>query len=267
MSILRELRVPITATAIGAGILLLISSAITIPTGYVGIPTLFGQVQPGYLEAGLHFINPLAIVTKLDLRTQIANEEGTIPSQEMLSMTLKTSVNFHIDKAKAGEIYNTLGTDYFVKFIEPHIRSAIREVTSEYKAAQFFSNDRNKIQERIASIMSDRLTPRGVIIESVMLKEVSPPDTVRRAIESKQAQQQEAEAMKFRLQRERLEAERKTIEAQGIQNFQEIVKKGIDENLLAWKGIEATELLARSPNSKIIIIGNNKGMPLITPLQ
>jgi regulator of protease activity HflC (stomatin/prohibitin superfamily) len=252
-------------SSIPIGIFMLFCSISTIPTGYVGIPVLFGKVQEGYLEAGFHMLNPFAIVTKLDLRTQKADEEGVIPSKEMLNMTLKTSVNYHIDKAKAGEIYNTLGTDYFDKFIEPHIRSSIREVTSEYKAEQFFSSDRNEIQKKIEDSITRNLTPRGVIIESVMLKEISPPETVRIAIESKQAQQQEAEAMKFKLQRERLEAERKTIEAQGIQNFQEIVKKGIDANLLAWKGIEATEALAKSPNTKIVMIGNKDGMPLIMP--
>jgi regulator of protease activity HflC (stomatin/prohibitin superfamily) len=100
-----------------------------------------------------------------------------------------------------------------------------------------------------------------------LLKEVSPPALVTAAIERKQAQQQEAEAMKFKLESERLEAERKEIEAKGIQKFQEIVKKGIDSNLLAWKGIEATEKLAKSKNAKIVVIGNKgtSGMPLIIP--
>jgi regulator of protease activity HflC (stomatin/prohibitin superfamily) len=268
-----KLRIPDEVKLISAlgtvalGGILLVASAVTIPTGYVGIPVLFGKVQPGYLEAGLHFRNPFSRVMKLDLRTQKADEEGTIPSKEMLSMTLKTSINYHIDKAKAGDLYNTLGMDYFNRLIEPHIRSAIREVTSGYNADQFFSGDRNEIQIKIAQALTKTLTPRGIVIESVMLKEISPPETVRRAIEWKQAQQQEAQAMQFKLQRERLEAERKTIEAKGIQDFQEIVKKGIDANLLAWKGIEATEVIARSPNSKIIIIGNKDGMPLITPLQ
>ncbi len=251
--------------AIAACIITLFCSISTIPTGYVGIPVLFGEVQPGYLEAGFHMLNPFSWVTKMDLRTQKADEEGVIPSKEMLNMTLKTSVNYHVDKVKAGDIYNTLGTDYFDKFVEPHIRSSIREVTSEYRAEQFFSSDRNEIQRKIEKAISNALQPRGIIIESVMLKEISPPPTVTHAIETKQAMQQEAEAMKFKLQRERLEAERKTIEAEGIQKFQEIVKKGIDQNLLAWKGIEATETLAKSPNTKIIIIGNKEssGLPLI----
>jgi regulator of protease activity HflC (stomatin/prohibitin superfamily) len=257
-------------SAIGAiifALFLLFCSISTISTGFVGIPVLFGKVQPGYLESGFHMLNPFANVVKLDLRTQKADEVGTIPSKEMLNLTLKTSVNYHLDKNKAGDIYNTVGTGFFDKLVEPHIRSCIREVTSDYTSDQFFSASRNEIAGKIQVALERELNPRGVIIESVMLKEVLPPESLRKAIELKQAQQQEAQAMKFRLQRERLEADRKRIEAEGIQKFQEIVKKGIDRELLAWKGIEATEILAKSPNSKVIIIGNKDtgSLPLILP--
>lgn len=259
----RETKITLSIGTFFLSLFILFCSISTIPTGYVGIPVLFGRVQPGYLEAGIHVLNPFVWVTKLDLRTQKADEEGVIPSKEMLNMLVKTSINYHLDKAKAGDIYNTVGTDYFNKLIDPHMRSTLREVTSEYRAEQFFSNARNEIQRKIENTLSNYLTPRGIVIEAVMIKEVSPPATVTRAIEAKQAQQQEAEAMQFRLQREKLEAERKTIEAKGIQQFQDIVKKGIDENLLTWKGIEATENLAKSPNTKIIVIGNRDGLPLI----
>jgi len=248
-------------------ILIILSCAVTIPTGSVGIRVLFGKVQDGYLEPGFYVLNPFVRIVKMNIRTQKADEEGVIPSKEMLNMTLKTSINYHLDKYKVEDIYKTLGTDYFDQFVEPHIRSSIREITSEYGAEQFFSGARNEIQHKIQDLLTKTLTPRGFIVESVMLKEISPPEIVRVAIESKQAQQQEAEAMKFRLQKEKLEAERKTIEAEGIQKFQEIVKKGIDKNLLEWKGIEATEIIAKSPNTKIIIIGSKEsgGLPLILP--
>lgn len=247
----------------------ILSTIAVVPTGYVGIPVLFGRAQDGHLDPGIHLVKPLTRVVKFDLRTQKADEEGVIPSKEMLNMTLKTSVNYHLDKSKVGDIYNSIGTDYFDTLIEPHIRSTIRQITSNYNAEQFFSGDRNEIAASIQKLLAQELTPRGVIIESIMLKEILPPESLRRAIENKQAQQQEAEGMKFRLQREKLEAERKKIEAEGIQQFQAIVKKGIDQNLLAWKGIEATETLAKSPNTKIIIMGNSDhgGLPLIIPTK
>ncbi len=239
----------------------------TIPAGYVGIQVMFGKVESTYLDPGIHVVNPFVSIIKMDTRTQRADEEGIIPSKEMLSMTLKTSINYHVDPANAAEIYKTLGSDYFGTFVDPHMRSILREVTSEYSAEQFFSNTRNEIQQKIQASLTKVLEPRGIVVESVMLKEISPPDVVKNAIEQKQAQQQEAEAMQFKLQKEKLEAERKMIEAEGIQKFQEIVKKGIDKNLLDWKGIEATETIAKSPNTKIVIIGNKDsgGLPLILP--
>ena len=130
-------------------IVLLFCSICTIPTGYVGIPVLFGKVQEGYFEAGFHMTNPFTWVYKLDLRTQKADEVGVIPSKEMLSLTLKTSINWRLDKRQAGDIYNSVGVDYFDKLIEPHIRSAIREVTSNYNSSQFFSASRNEISLKI----------------------------------------------------------------------------------------------------------------------
>lgn len=268
--LLKPLRMP--APLIGIILLALLFYAFmvtSIPAGYVGIQVLFGKVESTYLEPGIHIVNPFMSIVKMDTRTQKADEEGIIPSKEMLNMTLKTSINYHVDAAQAAQIYKTLGSDYYNSFVDPHIRSIIREVTSDYSAEQFFSNSRNEIQQRIQATLTKALEPRGIIVESVMLKEISPPDVVRNAIELKQAQQQEAEAMQFKLQKERLEAERKMIEAEGIQKFQEIVKKGIDKNLLDWKGIEATETIAKSPNTKIVIIGNKDsgGLPLILPAK
>ena len=244
---------------------LMIAFVITkIPAGHVGVPVKFGRVLDFQYEEGLHLKSPFNFIVKMDLRTKKADEEGVIPSKEMLNLHLKTSINYHLDKRHANNVYSNIGPDYFDVYIEPHFRSAIREITSDYNAEQFFSTGRNEIQGKILALLLKNLSGRGIIVESVMLKEILPPESVRIAIESRQSQQQQAEAMKFRLQRERLEADRKKIEAKGIQEFQEIVKKGIDSNLLAWKGIEATQELAKSPNSKIVLIGTKEGLPLIS---
>lgn len=236
-----------------------------ISTGYVGVQTLFGKVLEQELQPGIHFLNPMSSVTKFDIKTQKVDEVGVIPSKEMLNMTLKTSINYHVDAHKVSNLYSTIGVNYVETLLEPNLRSSIRQVTSDYKAEQLFSGERDEISHKIQAILERNLAPRGIVIESVMLKEIIPPVSLQQAIELKQAHQQEAEGMQFKLQREKLEAERKQIEATGIQQFQEIVKRGIDKNLLTWKGIEATEMLAKSPNAKIIIIGNKdtNGLPLV----
>ena len=240
-----------------------------IGAGYVGVVTWFGKTTGQVLSPGIHFINPLKSVHKMNTRTRSISESGDIPSKEMLLMSLVATTNYHIEKDKVIGIYNTIGPDYVSTYLEPHVKSAIREVTSDYNAQDFFSAKRETISNEIKNVLDKQVTKRGFVVETVMLKEVTPPQTLRRAIENKQAQQQEAEAMQFRLQKEKLEAQRKKIEAEGIQKFQEIVKKGIDQNLLAWKGIEATEMLAKSQNAKIVIIGTEKtnGLPLVMPTK
>lgn len=235
-----------------------------IGVGEVGVETLFGKYTGNTVSPGFHIFNPFSRVHTFNVRTQHVKEDSIIPTQEMLTMELKTSVNFHLLPSKAAEVYSTVGKNYYETLVEPNIRASIREVTGGYKAQDFFSKNRNSISSAILKNLEDRLGSRGFKVEKVMLKEILPPRSLQAAIEKKQTQEQEAEAMRFRLEKEKLEAERKKIEAMGIQQFQEIVKKGIDENLLLWKAIEATQELAKSSNSKVIIIGSSKnGLPVI----
>jgi regulator of protease activity HflC (stomatin/prohibitin superfamily) len=148
--------------------------------------------------------------------------------------------------------------------IEPNLRSAIREATASHSANALYSGEREMVAKQIVAQLSDKLGQRGVVIESILLRDIQLPNTLRASIELKQQAEQEALAMSFRLQKEKQEAERKRIEAQGISDFQRIVAQGISSQLLEWKGIEATENLAKSPNAKIVVIGSGKnGLPLI----
>lgn len=246
-------------------LILLFCSMVIIPVGYAGIETLGGIVNPNALKSGWYFLNPFSSVDKINLKTQLAEEEGVIPSQEMLNMHLKTAINYHLEQNNLINLYREVGANYYQTLVEPHIKSSIRQITSEYKAEQLFSAERDVISKKIQKSLIETLEPKGIIIESVMLKEIGVPMSLQKAIELKQSHQQEAEGMEFKLKKEKLEAERKRIEAQGIQEFQEIVKKGINKDLLTWKGIEATQALAQSNNTKIVIFGNKDtgGLPLI----
>lgn len=246
-------------------LILLFCSMVIIPVGYSGIETFAGNLNKETLKSGWYFRNPFSSVDKINLKTQLAEEDGVIPSQEMLNMHLKTSINYRLEESKLIDLYTLVGADYYDILIEPHIKSSLRQVTSEYKAEQLFSGERDNISKKIKSLLEKELASHGIVIESIMLKEISVPTSLQKAIELKQSHQQEAEGMEFKLKKEKLEAERKKIEAQGIQEFQEIVKKGINKDLLTWKGIEATQALANSKNTKIVIFGNKDtgGLPLI----
>jgi prohibitin 1 len=142
----------------------------------------------------------------------------------------------------------------------------MRAVTSAHTANALYSEAREQVAQQMVEQLKRALEPRGIIVENVLLRDIKLPDTLKQAIEAKQQAEQDAQRMQFVLQKERQEAERKRIEAQGVSDFQRIVTQGISQQLLEWKGIEATEKLVGSPNSKIVIIGNPKnGLPLIFP--
>jgi regulator of protease activity HflC (stomatin/prohibitin superfamily) len=244
--------------------LLLMWSATSIPTGNVGVLTLFGRVTGQTLGEGIHLINPLKSVEKLSVQTQSLKESANVPSNEGLILALDTSLLFRLDKDKAAYVFQTVGNNYVEKIVEPTLRAIIRTATSAHAANALYTNARELVQQQIQEELTAQLAPRGVIVENVLLRDVQLPAMLKTSIEAKQQAEQDALRMSFILQKEKQEAERKRIEAQGISDFQRIVATGISAQLLEWKGIEATEKLATSMNTKIVIIGNSKnGLPLV----
>jgi regulator of protease activity HflC (stomatin/prohibitin superfamily) len=244
--------------------ILIMASTTSIPTGNVGVLTLFGKVSGEVLPEGIHLVNPLKAVQKLSVQTQSVKESANVPSNEGLILALDTSLLFRLDKNMAAEVYQTVGADYADKIVEPTLRAAIRASTSAHTANALYTNARELVQQQIQDELTKQLAPRGVIVENVLLRDVQLPAMLKGSIEAKQQAEQDALRMSFILQKEKQEAERKRIEAQGIADFQKIVAAGISPQLLEWKGIEATEKLAASSNAKVVIIGNSKnGLPLV----
>ena len=245
-------------------IILLMASTTSIPTGNVGVLTLFGRVTGETLGEGIHLINPLKSVQKLSVQTQSVKESASVPSNEGLTISLDTSLLFRLDKNMAAQVYQSVGADYGDKIVEPTLRAAIRAATSAHTANALYTNARELVQQQIQEELTKQLAPRGVVVENVLLRDVQLPAMLKSSIEAKQQAEQDALRMSFILQKEKQEAERKRIEAQGIADFQKIVAQGISPQLLEWKGIEATEKLATSNNAKVVIIGNPKnGLPLV----
>lgn len=256
-------KILILAAAIFA-LIFFFSSVVSIPTGHVGVLTLFGRVTGETLNEGIHVINPLKAVDKLSVQTQSVKESANVPSNEGLILALDTSLLFHLDRTMAAEVFQKVGANYAEKIIEPTLRAAIRASTSSHTANALYTNARELVQQQIQKQLTDELAPRGVIVENILLRDVQLPAMLKSSIEAKQQAEQDALRMSFILQKEKQEAERKRIEAQGIADFQKIVAQGISPQLLEWKGIEATEKLATSANSKVVIVGNSKtGLPII----
>jgi regulator of protease activity HflC (stomatin/prohibitin superfamily) len=245
-------------------IILLFNSVTRVATGHVGVLTLFGRVTGETLGEGMHLINPLKTNNEMSIQTQSIKESASVPSSEGLMMSLDTSLIYHLNPDRAAEVFQKTGFDYENRFVEPTLRSAIREATASHSANALYTGEREMVGKQILDQLTSQLNQRGLVVENVLLRDIQLPATLRASIEAKQQAEQEALAMNFRLQKETQEAQRKRIEAQGIRDFQQIVAQGISPQLLEWKGIEATENLAKSVNAKVVVIGNNKnGLPLI----
>jgi regulator of protease activity HflC (stomatin/prohibitin superfamily) len=273
---------------VGAVVLTVMSSVTIIPAGHVGVQVLFGKVKPEALTEGIQVINPFVAVQEMSVRTETytmsatANEgqvrgDDSIQalSADGLSMPLDITVVFRLVGNDAPRVYRDIGADYVEKIIRPSSRTAVREAIAGFTAQEAYSTKREalplKMQDlliqRVKALLEQRDTFKGatgVIVEQVMLRKIQLPDKVKNAIEAKLEAAQQSEQMQFVLEKERQEAERKRIEAKGVSDFQTIVAQSINPNLLQWKGIEATEALAKSSNAKIVVIGSGKnGLPII----
>ena len=248
----------------GLIVLSLLMSIAYVPAGHVGVLTLFGRVTGEVLPEGTHLIFPFKTNQTTAIRTQELKEQASVPSEEGLIITLDTSLLFRLDPQKAAEIYQKVGPRYLEVVVEPTLRSAIRTATAAHNANALYTGAREEVAKQVQKELEDKLGPRGVIIESVLLRDIQLPLMLKQSIESKQQAEQDALRMTFILQKEKQEAERKRIEAQGIADFQRIVAQGLSPLILEWKGIEATEKLASSANSKVVLIGSPRtGLPLI----
>src|SRR6266851_5148541 len=245
-------------------VILFFNSVTRVGTGRVGVLTLFGRVTGETLGEGIHVINPLKTNNEMSIQTQTIKESANVPSSEGLMMSLDTSLIYHLNPDRSAEVFQLINANYEEKVVEPTLRSAIREATASHSANALYTGEREMVGKQIYDQLTSQLGQRGLLVENVLLRDIQLPATLKAAIEAKQQAEQESLAMNFRLQKETQEAERKRIEAGGIRDFQQIVAQGISPQLLEWKGIEATENLAKSANAKVVVIGNPKnGLPLI----
>lgn len=257
------------AAAAGFSLLALGQCLTVIPAGHVGVVDFFGIVSDEPLLAGINPINPLARVQKYSIQTKEHKETMEVLSREGLTIRLEISALYRLNPDSAARVYKTIsGGDYEGVILVPQFRSISRAVTASFQASALYSTEREALGAAIQHELARAVAPRGILVETTPLRNVGLPTQLTEAIEQKQKADQESQRMEFILTKERQEAERKRIEAQGISDFQNIVARGISEQLLRWKGIEATEKLAASPNAKIVIVGSGKdGLPLILGTQ
>jgi regulator of protease activity HflC (stomatin/prohibitin superfamily) len=261
-------------------ILLLVGASVSmfkvIDAGQVGVKTLFGKVENDVLYSGLNVVNPLVEVTNFDTKTQNytmsgIHDEGTkagddairVLSSDGLEVTIDLSVLFKVRATEAPRILKEIGNDYLDKIVRPISRTAIRDNAVYYEAVALYSTKRQEFQNKIFKTINESFAKRGLVLEQLLVRNITLPESVKKSIESKINAEQDAQKMTFVLQKERQEAERKRVEAQGIADYQRILSTGLSDKQLQYEAIKAQKEIALSPNTKIIIMGNSKGAPVI----
>jgi regulator of protease activity HflC (stomatin/prohibitin superfamily) len=253
-----------------------LSSVKQIEAGTIGVQVLFGKVQDNVLESGLHFINPLVEITTFDVKTQNytmsgKDSEGAVAgddairvlSSDGLEVTIDLSVLYKVNPAKAPFILQNIGDKYQDNIVRPVTRTAIRDNAVNYQAVDLYSVKREEFQGKINKTITDNFAKNGLEVQQILVRNISLPPSVKASIESKINAEQDAQKMQFVLQKEKQEADRKRIEAQGIADYQKILSTGLTSQQLEYQAILAQKEIALSPNTKVIIIGGNKGNPIM----
>jgi regulator of protease activity HflC (stomatin/prohibitin superfamily) len=254
----------------------LTSSVRQVDAGHVGVKSLFGKVQQESLPSGLSFINPLMDVTTIDVRTlnytmSGIHDEGTkagddaikVLTSDGLEVTIDLSVLYRVNPVEAPRMLREIGVDFEDKIVRPITRTRIRDNSVYYEAIALYSTKRDEFQARIFKTIEQDFKMRGLILENLLVRNITLPASVKSTIEQKINAEQEAQKMQFVLQKEKQEAERKRVEAQGISDYQRIISLSLSDRQLQYEQIQAMKELAKSANSKIIVMPSKGGVPMI----
>jgi regulator of protease activity HflC (stomatin/prohibitin superfamily) len=251
------------------------SCFVQINAGTVGVQSLFGKIQGKVLTEGLNVVNPIMTVIKFDVKTrnytmsaihdegdQLGDDAIRVLSADGLEVVIDLTVLYRVTSDKAPTILRTIGENYTEVVVRPIVRTKIRDLAANYDAVALYSNKREEFQQRLFTAVEKEFTKRGFSLEQVLIRNLNLPQSVKAAIESKINAEQESQKMRFILDKERQEADRKRVEAQGISDYQRILTSTLTDKLLQYERIKAQKELAGSPNAKIIVI-DGKNAPMI----
>jgi regulator of protease activity HflC (stomatin/prohibitin superfamily) len=263
----------LTAAGLLFLLLIILASVKQVEPGMVGVQKLFGKVSNNILESGLNVINPLVKVVMFDIRTENytmsgVHDEGAVRgddairvlSADGLEVIIDLTVLYKVIPSEAPRVLREVGTDYRNVLVRPICRTGIRNNAVYYDAVSLYSTKRDEFQNRIFLAIESNFKERGLMLEQLLVRNITLPESVKAAIESKINAEQEAQKMTFVLQKERQEAERKRVEAQGIADYQKILSSGLSDRLLQYEMIKA---ITNSPNAKLILMTNGKGLPIM----
>ena len=226
-------------------------------------PLTSGTITDYVYPEGLQVLFPLNTMTIYDTRVQVIQHDLTVLTNRGLPITLKLAIRFRPIYELVGVLHQQVGVDYPKKVILPQIESVLRRRIGQHSPEEIYTN-KEGVLSNIIALAIEEVGQKFVEVDEIIIRTVELPKPVRTAIEEKLIYEQRHLAYKFRLEQEKQEAERKRIEALGIMVYQDIISSTLDENLLRWQGIQATLEIAKSENSKVVVIGSGEqGLPII----
>jgi regulator of protease activity HflC (stomatin/prohibitin superfamily) len=250
-----------------------IACVVQVEPGQVGVQKLFGKVSNNILESGLNIINPLVQVVMFDVRTENytmsgIQDEGAkqgddairVLTADGLEVVIDLTVLYKVIPTEAPRILKEVGTDYRNVLVRPICRTKIRDNAVYYDAVALYSTKRDEFQSKIFATIETNFKDRGLLLEQLLVRNITLPASVKASIESKINAEQDAQKMQFVLQKETQEAQRKRVEAQGIADYQKILSTGLSDKLLQYEMIKA---ITNSPNAKLIFMTNGKNLPMM----
>jgi regulator of protease activity HflC (stomatin/prohibitin superfamily) len=225
-----------------------------VPAGNVRVVDTFGSVKKEPLESGVNWpVNPFSSRPAMSVQTQEIKETMKVPTKEGLMADLDVSILYHLQSNRAPEVYRDIGENYVGVIVEPNLRNTTRDVVANFSSEDLYSPNRQKIASDIQKKLEETYLARGIILESVLLRDVTLPKEVTSAIERKISAKQAAEQMEYTLQKESQEAERKRVEARGIADAQDIIAAKLSEPYLEWKYLEDLKVLAESKGTTFFV--------------
>jgi regulator of protease activity HflC (stomatin/prohibitin superfamily) len=250
-----------------------IACVVQVEPGEVGVQKLFGKVSNNVLESGLNVINPLVQVVMFDIKTEnytmsgVADEGAKqgddairVLTADGLEVVVDLTVLYKVIPVEAPRILKEVGTDYRNVIVRPICRTKIRDNAVYYDAVALYSTKRDEFQAKIFATIEANFKTRGLLLEQLLVRNITLPASVKASIESKINAEQDAQKMQFVLQKETQEAQRKRVEAQGIADYQKILSTGLSDKLLQYEMIKA---ISASPNAKVIFMTNGKNLPMM----
>ena len=231
-----------------------IASCTIIRPGETGLKQTLGRLKKEPLSSGPHVFNPfVSKVLKINIRTVEIYETLPLPTKEGLSVQAQITLLYHVKPQAARDVYVNFGTNYEQVIVQSNFLATAREVSSRYFAKELYAIEREKVEKVIMEELIEHIASKGFVVDAVLLKDIILPPAMSQAIQDKVNAEQSALQMEFVINKQKKEAERLLIEAEGIRRSQLIIDSSLTTKLLQYNSIQMMKGLLTSPNAKVII--------------